>query len=118
MVEQHHCEDAEGVSAVLVLQQITHFNDSISHDNLLGGAQEHLAGLTTNPTVLRLQLWTTRAVRRGEEGCEMIDDFPPYGGQPNTKSSPGICPQECREKNQPPSKTVQQVNMHPSCIFC
>lgn len=67
--------------------------------------EEHLAGVTTNPTVLGLQLWTTRAVRCGEEGCEMIDDFPPHGGQPNTKSSPGISSQECREK-----KIIDQQN--------
>lgn len=94
MVEQHHCEDAEGVSAVLALHKLL----TLMIQSVTTCWEEHLAGLSTNPTVLRLQLGTTRAVRCGEEGWEMIDDFPPYGGQPNTKSSPGIHSQESREK--------------------
>lgn len=58
--------------------------------------REPLAGLTNHqPTG---QLWTTRAVRRGEKGCEIIANFPPHVGQPNTKYSQHICSQECKQK--------------------
>jgi len=65
------------------------------------GKSPSLVPLTTNPLVLGLQLWTTKAKRHGEKDCKTIANFPSML-QNETQNPFHICVPESasKKKNQ------------------